>query len=173
MLQNFGCWANHNQAPGKKPTMRLRLFCLAAFLLCALTSLFTTSFTSQTPVPQGSNSQVTRVPAAYTDPSSGPDMFKAYCASCHGEDGKGDGPAAPALKTAPSNLTQLASKNGGKFPEVQVAQAIKGDSMTVAHGSKQMPVWGPVFLYLAHHDPAVAQLRVRNLTKYVESIQQK
>ena len=153
--------------------MRFRMFCLAAFLVCALTTLFTTSLTTQTPAPQGSKSQVTRVPAVYTDPSSGPDMFKAYCASCHGQDGKGDGPAAPALKTPPANLTQLAAKNSGTFPELQVAQTIKGDWMTAAHGSKEMPVWGPVFLYLAHHDPAVAQLRVRNLTKYVESIQQK
>ena len=153
--------------------MRLRIFCLAAFLVCALTSLFTASLTTQTTVPQGSQPQITRVPAVYTDPSSGAGMFKAYCASCHGQDGKGDGPAAPALKAFPANLTLLAAKNAGTFPELQVAQAIKGDWMTAAHGSKEMPVWGPVFLYLAHHDPAVAQLRVRNLTKYVESIQQK
>lgn len=100
-------------------------------------------------------------------------MFNAYCASCHGQDGKGNGPAAPALKTPPADLAQLTLKNGGKFPELQVAQAIKGDWMTAAHGSKEMPVWGPVFLYLAHHDPAAMQLRVRNLTKYIESIQQK
>jgi mono/diheme cytochrome c family protein len=100
-------------------------------------------------------------------------MFTAYCGACHGLSGRGNGPAAPALKTAPADLTLLTSKNGGQFPELQVAQAIKGDWVTTAHGSKEMPVWGPVFLYLAHHDPAVMQLRVHNLTKYVQSIQQK
>ncbi len=154
--------------------MRLRMICLAALVLLAATSLFTTSLATQTQAaaPQASKPQVTRVPAVYTDPSSGQEMFTAYCASCHGQDGKGDGPAAPALKTPPANLTQLTAKNG-KFPELQVAQAIKGDGTIAAHGSKEMPVWGPVFLYLAHHDPAVMQLRVRNLTKYIESIQRK
>jgi len=155
--------------------MRLRTICLAILVLFALISLFTTSLATQTQAaaPQAGKPQVTRVPAVYTDPSSGQGMFTAYCASCHGQAGKGDGPAAPALKTPPANLTQLAAKNAGKFPELQVAQAIKGDSSTAAHGSKEMPVWGPVFLYLGHHDPAVMQLRVRNLTKYIESIQQK
>ena len=41
-----------------------------------------------------------------------------------------------------------------------------------AHGSKEMPVWGPVFLNMAQHGPAVMQLRIRNLTRYVESMQQ-
>jgi mono/diheme cytochrome c family protein len=159
--------------PGKKAIMRLRVFCLAAFILFALTSLFTASFTTQTAAPQTNPPQLTPVPAVYTDPSSGQGMFNAYCASCHGRDGKGDGPAALALKRFPSNLTLLAATNGGRFPELQVAQAIKGDWITTAHGSQEMPVWGPVFLYLAHHDPAVAQLRVRNLTKFVESMQQK
>jgi hypothetical protein len=50
---------------------------------------------------------------------------------------------------------------------------IKGDSMLAAHGSKEMPVWGPVFLHLSGHDTAAMQLRVRNLVKYIQSMQQK
>lgn len=150
--------------------MRLRAICLTSPILLASISLFTISLAAQT---QAAPPQVKRVPAVYTDPSSGEGMFNAYCASCHGQDAKGNGPAAPAMKTPPANLTLLSSKNNGTFPELQVAQAIKGDSMISAHGSKEMPVWGPVFLYLGHHDPAVMQLRVRNLTKYVESMQQK
>jgi len=109
----------------------------------------------------------------YTNPTSGRQMYDAYCASCHGQGGKGNGPAASALKMPPTDLTQLAAKNGGTFPEAHVAEVIKGDSMMPAHGSKEMPVWGPVFLNLAHNDPAVAQLRVRNLTRYVAGMQQK
>jgi hypothetical protein len=97
-------------------------------------------------------------------------MYTAYCASCHGTDGKCNGPAAPALKTPPANLTQLAAKNGGTFPDAHVAQVVKGDSMTAAHGNKEMPVWGPMFLEM-EHNTAQVQLRIRNLTKYLASIQ--
>ena len=122
---------------------------------------------------QANKPEIKKVPAMYTNPTSGRQMYDAYCASCHGQGGKGNGPAASALKMPPTDLTQLAAKNGGTFPEAHVAEVIKGDSMMPAHGSKEMPVWGPVFLNLAHNDPAVAQLRVRNLTRYVAGMQQK
>ena len=122
--------------------------------------------------PVSASPQVKKVAPGYTDPSSGKEMYVAYCASCHGADGKGNGPAAPALKALPTNLTQIAAKNGGTFPDAHIAQIIKGDSMTAAHGSKEMPVWGPMFLEMGH-DTAQVQLRIRNLTKYLASIQQK
>ena len=100
-------------------------------------------------------------------------MYVAYCASCHGGDGQGNGPAAPALKVAPTNLTLLAVKSGGMFPDAHVAAVIRGEALSAAHGSKDMPVWGPVFLSLGHHDAASVQLRVANLTKYLASIQQR
>ncbi len=108
-----------------------------------------------------------------TSAASGEEMFKTYCAPCHGVDGKGDGPAASALKKTPANLTELAKRNGGKFPELKVYGSIKGDSNTPAHGSKDMPVWGSVFQSLSHGDQGQVQLRISNLTKYIESIQAK
>ncbi len=155
--------------------MRLRYVCLAALVLVfAFTLAAQTTSNSQSPAsPQATKPQVQKVPAAYTNPTSGKEMYMAYCASCHGADGKGDGPAAPALKTPPTDLAQIAAKNGGNFPDAHIMQIIKGDSMTAAHGSKEMPVWGPVFLHMGQHDPAQAQLRIRNLTKYLASIQQK
>jgi len=117
--------------------------------------------------------ELKHVPAAYTNPASGREMYTAYCASCHGADGKGDGPAAPALKMAATNLTTLAQKNNGVFPAAHVATEIQGGAMTVAHGSKDMPVWGPVFMSLGTHSAAQTQLRIRNLTNYLESIQVK
>jgi mono/diheme cytochrome c family protein len=117
--------------------------------------------------------QLKNLPATYTNPTSGRQMYDAYCASCHGQGGKGNGPAASALKTPPTDLTQLADKNRGTFPESHVAQVIKGDLLLAAHGNKEMPVWGPVLLNLEQHDPAAAQLRVRNLTKYIAGMQQK
>lgn len=137
-----------------------------------LASLLLPAAVAQT---QSSNAAPTikRTPAGYTSPASGKEMYVAYCASCHGADGQGNGPAAPALKTAPTNLTLLAVKNRGMFPNTHVAAVIRGEALSAAHGSKDMPVWGPVFLSLGHHDPASVQLRVANLTKYLESIQQR
>lgn len=108
-----------------------------------------------------------------TSATSGAEMYASYCAACHGKDGKGNGPAAQALKQPPTDLTTLASGNGGKFPGIVVAHAIAGESDLSAHGSKDMPVWGPVFRALSQHDQAVVQLRIANLTKYVESLQTK
>ncbi len=155
--------------------MRLLNVCLAVLVLgFSLTVAAQTTANSQSSAsPQASKPEVRKVAPAYTDPSSGKEMYMAYCASCHGADGKGNGPAAPALKTPATNLTQIAAKNGGTFPDAQIMQVIKGDSMTAAHGNKDMPVWGPVFLQMGGHDTAQVQLRIRNLTKYLASIQAK
>lgn len=108
-----------------------------------------------------------------TSPSSGAEMFKTYCAACHGADGKGTGPAATALKKTPANLTELTARNGGKFPELKVYGTIKGDVDTPAHGSRDMPVWGSLFSGISRGNQAEVQLRISNLTAYVQSIQGK
>ena len=100
-------------------------------------------------------------------------MYVAYGPSCHGKDGKGRGPAASAMKSAPADLTELAAKNGGKFPEKHVAETIRGDPNTASHGPKDMPVWGPIFGAIGTKSDGVVQLRVRNLTMYIASLQQK
>ena len=99
-------------------------------------------------------------------------MYRAYCAACHGLGGKGDGPASSALKTAPTDLTQLAKRSSGKFPELQVFGAINGDRQVPAHGSKDMPVWGVVFRGMGDNGVSGAKLRIRNLTRYIESLQE-
>ena len=101
-------------------------------------------------------------------------MFVTYCAVCHGQDGKGAGPAAEALKKPPADLTQLTRKNNGKFPDQRVSLVIStGPSEILAHGSKEMPVWGDLFKHLGSNDPGVVRLRVVNLTDYIKSIQAK
>jgi mono/diheme cytochrome c family protein len=100
-------------------------------------------------------------------------MYKAYCASCHGADAKGNGPASPALKSPAGDLTALAKNNKGSFPAARVNSVLTGTAELPAHGSADMPVWGPVFRKLSNgHDPEV-QLRINNLTKYLQSIQSK
>jgi mono/diheme cytochrome c family protein len=100
-------------------------------------------------------------------------MYTAYCAVCHGSDGKGGGPAAEALKVPPPDLTTLARKNGGKYPSDRVASAIQGDLHLPAHGSKEMPVWGNLFWRMSQGHASEVQLRVTNLNNYVESLQAK
>jgi mono/diheme cytochrome c family protein len=117
--------------------------------------------------------QVRQVSPTRTSPASGQEMFMTYCATCHGKDAKGNGPAAPALKKVPSDLTKLSARNAGKFPEMKVYNVIQGDPEVAAHGSKDMPVWGSVFSSMAHGNQAEINLRVSNLTKYVESLQSK
>jgi mono/diheme cytochrome c family protein len=115
--------------------------------------------------------QVKREPIKPIDSVSGSATFKAYCAQCHGVNGRGDGPAATALKTPPPDLTTLAKRNSGQFPAGAVKQMINGDTMSPAHGSPEMPMWGPVFRSV--ENPSVAELRVTNLVKYIEGIQEK
>ena len=117
--------------------------------------------------------EMKKVPARYTPPASGSEMYKAYCASCHGVDGKGNGPAAAALKAKLPDLTQLAKNNGGKFPSAHVAQLVIGDALVAAHGDKDMPVWGPAFLVMDQHDRSVVLLRAKNLASHIETLQAK
>lgn len=100
----------------------------------------------------------------------GRDLFRAYCASCHGADAKGAGPVAPALKAKTPDLTLLASSNRGKFPRERVRQTITGDLVVASHGSREMPIWGPVF-HQIEEDVDRGNVRVENLVKYLESIQ--
>lgn len=105
---------------------------------------------------------------------AGRDLFNFYCASCHGIDGKGKGRVAPALKTQPPDLTQLTQHNGGTFPASKVEEVIRGGTRTAAsaHGSSDMPVWGPIFRGLDSRKE-VNDARIENLVKYIESIQAK
>jgi mono/diheme cytochrome c family protein len=116
---------------------------------------------------------IKHVPVKVTSAASGKEMFESYCAVCHGTDGKGGGPAASALKVAPTNLSSLSKNNGGKYPSLKVSAAIRGDADVTAHGTKEMPVWGSLFRDLSQGHEGEVQQRVNNLTKYIESLQEK
>jgi len=102
---------------------------------------------------------------------AGRDLFRAYCASCHGSDGKGTGPASPALKAKLPDLTLLAAKNHGEFPANRVRNMITGDLVVTSHGSREMPIWGPVF-HQVEEDVDRGHVRVQNLVEYLQSIQE-
>jgi mono/diheme cytochrome c family protein len=116
---------------------------------------------------------IKHAPAPVTSPASGKEMFNAYCATCHGTDGKGNGPAAAALKSPPADLTMLAKNNGGKYPSAKVTAVLRGEATLVAHGTQEMPVWGPVFWRMSQGHESEMQQRIANLTKYIESLQAK
>ncbi len=121
------------------------------------------------------NVQVKQVPVNPTSAASGKLMYQNYCIVCHGADGKGDGPAAVALKDQPTDLTMLAKNNGGKFPDDRVYTVLQFGVETPAHGTKDMPIWGPALRSLAKGSSAAdmqEHQRIANLTMYLKSLQQ-
>src|SRR5262245_36902708 len=102
---------------------------------------------------RGASHQITQ-PRLAIESITGHDSFMFYCSSCHGTDGKGNGPTALALKTRPPDLTALARRAGGSFPRALVEAFINGTGRAIpAHGSGDMPVWGPIFKALDTPDP--------------------
>ena len=95
--------------------------------------------------------------------------YDAYCAACHGRDARGNGPAASAFKNRVPDLTRLVAPSG-KFSSLDVLNSVTGNRRPAAHGTLDMPTWGPVFTSVEARE--VSKLRIYNLTKYIESIQQ-
>jgi mono/diheme cytochrome c family protein len=105
--------------------------------------------------------------------SDGRELFRQYCAVCHGVDARGGGPSARALKRPPSDLTLLSRMNGGKFPALSVQLTIQGSTNAVIeHGSRDMPIWGPV-LNNQGENLSLGDKRLHALVAYLEQIQAK
>lgn len=148
--------------------MRVMKFINLAFIVLAISA-----FAVAQDAPAQTSPTVKHVPITNTPSNSGKEMFNSYCAVCHGKDGKGGGPAASAMKTAPTDLTVLAKSNGEKFPSSHVAAVIRGQATTASHGSQEMPVWGPLFSSISQGHEAQVQQRISNLVAYIESLQTK
>ena len=116
---------------------------------------------------------VKHVPITRTPSNSGKEMYDSYCAVCHAKDAKGNGPAASAMKTPPTDLTQLAKNNGGKYPAAHVAAVLKGQAMNPSHGSEDMPIWGRLFSSISQGHEGQVQQRITNLVTYLEGVQAK
>jgi mono/diheme cytochrome c family protein len=100
-------------------------------------------------------------------------LYRTYCATCHGTNGRGDGPMADQLRTAPADLTGFAARNGGVFPQERLRAIIDGRGIR-AHGIEEMPVWGDAFRSapegLSTRD---ALARIDAIVTYLRSIQQR
>ena len=101
----------------------------------------------------------------------GAEMYRGYCGPCHGTKGLGDGPAASALKTRPTDLTRLTANNKGQFPAQRVAMVLEFGVVVPAHGSTDMPTWGSTFRVMG--DEASVRQRVTALTRHLETLQVK
>ncbi len=106
-------------------------------------------------------------------PLDGAKLFTQYCASCHGVRATGDGPMSRELKTKAADLTLIAKRNGDQFPLERVQAVIAGENLIgLSHGTREMPVWGPVFSQDIS-DRDYGKLRVYNVAKYLEGLQKK
>jgi len=113
----------------------------------------------------------TQFPPNYTP--SGEQTYKQYCGACHGADAKGKGPLAPLLITRPADLTTLAKRHMGKFPYDYVTSVLEFGPGVAAHGSSDMPTWGPIFRHFDNQNERVVRQRIRNLCDYLASLQEK
>lgn len=114
--------------------------------------------------------QVEKKPIKPVPASDAAGMFQNYCAPCHGKDATGTGPAAKALTKAPADLTRIAARNGGAFPDVRVKRYIEGADEVAAHGTRDMPMWGDLFRSLSRD---TAQIRIQALNDYLKGLQVK
>jgi mono/diheme cytochrome c family protein len=110
------------------------------------------------------------------DITRGQALYTRYCASCHGAKADGHGPVAPALKPPPSDLRILSKRYGNPLPEDQIAAFIDGRADVLAHGPRDMPVWGE--RVWAHPEGSAARenagqvtQRIADLVAYLQSIQ--
>jgi mono/diheme cytochrome c family protein len=136
------------------------------YLAAAATLLLAAGYADQ---PKG---KVT-IPVQKVSPTDGKQMYKSYCAPCHGIDGRGNGPVASSLKSQPTDLTALAKANNGKYPDSHVVAVLQFGSAAPTHGTAQMPIWGPLLGKISNVQSHEQQLRISNLSRYLESIQAK
>jgi mono/diheme cytochrome c family protein len=111
-----------------------------------------------------------------TPASNGKMMFSNYCASCHGPEGRGDGPVAASLNTPATDLTLLSKNNHGRFPDNRVASVLRFGVNVPAHGTAAMPIWGPILGWMAPTPTSYSDeetIRVSNLVRYLKTLQAK
>lgn len=136
------------------------------YLLLAVLTAATLTGTGSAQTPK----EVKQTNARPTGAWTGDQLYKEFCAVCHGTDGKGNGPAASALKVNPTDLTQISRRNSNKFNELKMRSVLAGGEDISAHGTPDMPIWGDVLKSISAN-PAFGQMRVDALVKYLQSIQ--
>ena len=101
--------------------------------------------------------------------------FVTYCASCHGSEGKGDGPVVNFLKRKPADLTKLTQSNGGVFPFERIYGVFDGTYVFTEHGTSEMPIWGYNFIQEAkeaNKPSTTAKAKALDIILYIQVIQE-
>ena len=98
-------------------------------------------------------------------------VYVRYCVSCHGKGARGDGPLAADLQVAVPDMTTLAARSGGSFPEARVQRIIQSGEALRGHGTPDMPAWGDAFRKTEGTDARTPDEAIRNLTHYLWSLQ--
>ena len=132
---------------------------MAAFLLLVL-------------IANGQEAKVKKAPATYVAPVNGEQLYTHYCASCHGTDLKGGGPAAKSVAGPVPDLTTMAQRNHGQFDSQKVVQIVNGTMDTPGHGTKDMPVWG-VVLPQVYPNKTVSDMAINHLVEFIRQRQVK
>jgi mono/diheme cytochrome c family protein len=108
----------------------------------------------------------------YKQSTTGGEVYRTYCAVCHGPAARGDGPLSSSMLKKPANLTEIAKRNGGEFPSALVFRTIDGRQPVRGHGGKDMPVWGDAFSKSREAgDAERVKAVIQSLVDYLESIQ--
>ena len=101
--------------------------------------------------------------------------FVTYCGSCHGSNGKGDGPIVHFLKRKPIDLTQLSKTNDNSFPFDRIWGVFDGTYQFNEHGTSEMPVWGYKFVKETKKDNVPsneAKAKALDIILYLQVIQE-
>ncbi len=107
-----------------------------------------------------------------SDDFAGAFTYRTYCLSCHGPEGRGDGPAAESLRFQPPDLRLIARRNGGKFPADRMRQIVDGRKPVKGYVRAEMPVFGDVFRSATDgYDEELAQLQIRAVVAYLQTLQ--
>ena len=76
-------------------------------------------------------------PPAGDEAALGTQVFEANCQTCHGAQGKGDGPAGAGLQPAPANFTDSEWKYGGDLASIKktIENGVPGTAMIAWKGT--------------------------------------
>jgi mono/diheme cytochrome c family protein len=116
-------------------------------------------------------------PAAFAEDLSGvsgAQLYRQFCASCHGKGGEGDGAVAPFFKLSPPDLTLISKRHGGIYPDEWVRKVVNGTTSIGQHGSREMPIWGLQFAMTAPgpvQGKVVADATIARLVDHLRTIQ--